>query len=763
MGYSQQFVSDHRALAGIQSNAFSDYTIYGVADFNSDGRPDFLVQATASNSSVAGLMLQNSNGTFTEKVVSNVPLGTATAIADVNGDGHADIVTIIPAQNDQNGQPIGNATLTIALGTGTGTFNVEAPITLQGSSGPSSVLVRDVNHDGKLDIITVSDDQYGDAFLQTFLNKGAGVFAAGPRYGGALVGGTLFASANLNADAYPDLVIQNNFQVQILLGKGDGSFTAGATYNLDARLVGISDVNLDHHLDLVVVTRSNTTAILLGSGTGTFTQSSTLQTGFGLGGSESGGVIPGALYVADLNGDGKPDIALISNSSTAEVAVYLGNGNGTFKAPTAYNIGSNYLYLNEGIPAIFGDFNRDGHIDVVSASLTAGYTIAYGTAGGGFIAPVMTQTANPGSIAKGDFNHDGIEDVAVVDEALCATCTASVHVFLGTGKGYFLAPTNYTIPVPKGMIAVGDVNGDGKLDIVVARNPALIYTSGGSTTDDVAVLLGQGNGTFETPVGYSLLGAPAATTISSSAYLIDVNKDGKLDLVGDWGVALGKGNGQFSAPIALPTGVSGGIAALAPGDFENSGTLGLVVGTNTSSSGNFTTPSNLYVLNSSGNGSFTVARTQSVPGVIYNVTTAELTDDGLSDILYTYATNGTTDYYPDTYNLGVDLNKGQATFTTTTHSIPSYYIGPGYAPAEILTGDFNRDGNMDVALFGTFSNAGDVALFLGTGGGTLSGTPQFYQGSMEHGVVLDINGDGAPDIAGTTMIGFERLLNTGYK
>lgn len=307
-------------------------------------------------------------------------------------------------------------------------------------------------------------------------------------------------------------------------------------------MVGVGDLNRDHHEDLVIVTAQNT-AILLGKGNGSFTQVGTLQTGLGLGTAVNfgSGIIPSALYVGDLNHDGNPDIALTSSSSTQEVAVYNGNGNGTFTSPKIFNLAS--VFNSFGQWSIFGDFNRDGHLDVLSASISAGYTIAYGNSSGGFTAAPITQTPNPGSIAKGDFNRDGIEDVAVVDEPLCATCGASVRIFRGTGKGYLQAPTTYSIPVSKGMIAVGDVNGDGKLDVVVARNPQLINSGGASNSSapDLAVLLGRGDGTLEPAQGYHLLGAPASTTFSSSAYLIDVNHDGKLDLVGDWGTALGEG------------------------------------------------------------------------------------------------------------------------------------------------------------------------------------------------------------------------------
>lgn len=141
--------------------------------------------------------------------------------------------------------------------------------------------------------------------------------------------------------------------------------------------------------------------------------------------------------------------------------------------------------------------------------------------------------------------------------------------------------------------------------------------------------------------------------------------------------------------------------------------------------------------------------------MIDSVSTANLNHDGLSDILYTKSvTSGSTNYV----SLSVGLNKGQATFSTANYLIPSTY-----PTTDILTGDFNRDGQIDVALLGEFANGGDVALLLGTGGGALNKTPQFYQGAMDRGVVLDLNGDGAPDISGTTLVGVSRLLNTGHK
>lgn len=750
---AQQFVASQK----VASTTFAP-PIYGTADFNHDGRLDYV--------SGSNVMLQNSNGTFTAKAYATFTTGYAySAVADLNGDGNADIVTVNSGPTDDQGHSTGNSTLTIYLGNGNGTFTAKSPVTLQGDLLQVWVLVSDVNRDGKPDIVTVSDDGYGDAFLQTFINAGGGNFTAGPIYGGGIIDGDLFGAADFNGDGIPDLVINNNFEVQILIGKGDGSFTAGAMYNMNPLVVGIGDFNKDGHQDLAVVTAESGT-ILLGQGNGTFTPGATLNTAFhtNVSGSQTPVPqlpLPAGLYVGDLNKDGKLDIAVTSQSSTTTVATYLGNGNGTFSSPKAFNIVDAYgnVQIGQAAPSVFADFNNDGKIDVIAEGSGTGVgTFASGDGSGGFKAPVISQTPNPGSIVTADFNHDGIEDIAVVNEPLCTGCTAtSVTVFLGTGQNYFQAPVTYSIPVTGGMIAAGDINNDGHIDLVVTRNPQ-ITNSTTTSNEDVAVLLGRGDGTFETPVGYHLLGAPKTGTESDQVYLVDVNKDGKLDLVGDWGVALGEGNGQFKAPIALPSTISG-IVALAPGDFNNTGTIGLAIATNSYNSTllSYTSPGNLYVLAGYSNGSFHVVSQKALPAYASALITADMNADHRTDILYTTIAGygGPTQQVNLTVELSVTGNYG---FSSTNYVIAPTLVTTNSA---IITGDFNRDGKMDVAIPGMFQSTADLALLLGTGGGALNNAPTFYQGNMGQAVVLDVNGDGAEDIVGTTSIGVARLLNTG--
>ena len=743
--------------------------VYGVADFNGDGRPDLLVEMTGpSGNSLAAVMLQNSNGTFTEKVTS-MPLGTtATLAADLNGDGKTDIVTVLPGPMDpDHGDPLGPATMVIAYGNGDGTFRVQAPMDVGGDVYPTSMQVVDLNHDGKPDVVALVGDQYSETSIVYLLNNGDGTFRGGVGYTG-LMGGELLASGDFNGDGYGDIVINSNdSQTQILLGKGDGSFKLGATYNVNANSAGVGDFNRDHHADLALVTLKNT-VVLLGKGDGTFSTSSTLDISeinpptVGNSPSQAG------IYVGDLNKDGNPDFVINSYSSpgpdsgtSGVVSVYYGKGNGTFTNPKVFNTGGTFAY--EPLPVSFGDVNRDGRVDVITAS-SGQYAIAYGSNDGGFNAPIIAQAPVAGSIAKGDFNGDGIEDIAVVDEPpldCVSSCNGtSVRIFLGTGKGYFSAPSTYAIPVKWGAIAAGDVNRDGKVDLVVTRNAYWLYSVDlwHYTTPDLAVLLGRGDGTFETPASYTLLGAPAPGTLSDSVNLVDVNHDGKLDLVGDWGTALGNGIGQFAKPIPLPSGI-GTVVAMAPGDFRASGTVDLEVATvnYSGSGGGWGPPEYVYTLAGNGKGSFTIAGKHPVSGFPTSLIAKDINGDGLDDVLYMFTSlQGSATYI----NLGVDLSRGQGTFTSTTYFFP---FSDTSLPTDIVMGDFNRDGKIDAALFGPFANGADVAVVFGAGSGSFSNNAQYYRGGMGKGVVLDVNGDGAPDIVGTTIIGVSRLLNTGHK
>ena len=259
------------------------------------------------------------------------------------------------------------------------------------------------------------------------------------------------------------------------------------------------------------------------------------------------GLVSWALTTGDLNGDGKPDLA-VANSASSNVSVLLGNGDGTFRAVVNYATGQNPQSV------AIGDFNGDGNADLVTANHQDGnVSVLLGNGDGTFRAAVnFTAGAGPHSVAVGDFNHDGHLNVAVANEL-----SNNMSVLLGNGNGTFQPAVNYPAGSHPLQVAVGDVNGDGMLDLVVANQQS----------NNVSVFLGRGDGAFLPAVNYS------AGNGCNAVVMADLNNDGKLDLaVADYstgGVAilLGQGDGTFPTLRGYP----GGNTSVAVADFNGDG------------------------------------------------------------------------------------------------------------------------------------------------------------------------------------------------
>jgi len=274
---------------------------------------------------------------------------------------------------------------------------------------------------------------------------------------------------------------------------------------------------------------------------------------------------PQSVAVGDFNGDGKPDLAVV-NSYSNNVSILLGNGDGTFQIHVDYPTGA-----QPGSVAI-GDFNGDGKLDLaVVNSYSNNVSVLLGNGNGTFQPAVSYGTGSgtgPAFVAVGDFNHDGKLDLAVANSN-----SSNVSVLLGNGDGTFQTAVNYDVGGAPTSIAVGDFNHDGKLDLAVA-----VPVPGPSTY--VSMLLGNGDGTFQTAVNYNAPYAPDAVAVG------DFNGDGNLDLVvgnrsSNISVFLGNGDGTFRTAVNYSAGYNP--SSVAVGDFNNDGTLDLAVANSGSS------------------------------------------------------------------------------------------------------------------------------------------------------------------------------------
>jgi hypothetical protein len=407
----------------------------------------------SSTSSVASLTVTGTTG----------PFATASSIAETGAWGNYTLtgtvteaggtvaptgtVSFIDASN-------GNSVLaTGSLGPAVGGVGWPNPGSLPNTQGTNFVLVADLNGDGIPDLIL------GSNFISVYLGKADGTYTEKATI--SLQQGPTsypFVSADFNGDGIPDLAIPlyGQSEIAIVLGKGDGTFAAPTITSLspsdgDLSHILVADFNGDGFPDLAVIDRQHyAVEVVLGNGNGTFTAEANPPI--------SG--IPETFATGDFNGDGKADLAVAENNGT--VAILLGNGDGTFAASGAVNSGS----INS--PIAVADFNGDGKLDIAVAADTGtgnSLTVLTGNGDGTFNSPFSGSPTSTGVtwIQVADFNLDGTPDVVLADSAGYAT------VFLNNGSGLL----NESFPVVSGLnvpayleVGVGDLNGDGYPDIV---------------------------------------------------------------------------------------------------------------------------------------------------------------------------------------------------------------------------------------------------------------------------------------------------------
>ena len=419
------------------------------------------------------------------------------------------------------------------------------------------------------------------------------------------------------------------------------------------------------------------------------------------------------VAVGDFNHDGNPDLAI--SSSYNQVAIFLGKGDGTFTGPTIYNL----TFYVTGSVAV-GDFNGDGKLDLaIVGGDTSGNGLAFlsGNGDGSFNTPVYFATADAGSgivavpddfthshnldlfvggngssevilgdgngnfqdgqfenvfgfgVAVGDFNHDGNLDVATT-QAYPNFNSTGVSILLGNGDGTFQSPQAYSgMDEPVG-IATGDFNGDKKLDLAVTD-----YLS-----DTVVILLGNGDGTF-TNTGQWFAGInPGSVAVS------DFNEDGKADLaVSDYGssvvsVLTGKGDGTFPSLTSLATGAAP--ASVIAVDLNHDGSPDLVSVNNADDTFS-------VLLNAAG----TYVQLRSSPNPSGPGQPVTFTTKVRGSVSTSPAPSGSVVFKDGTKTLGSGtLTSGVASFTTSTLSAGTHSIVVMYS------GDANFNPNRSTVL-----------------------------------------------------------------
>ena len=350
-----------------------------------------------------------------------------------------------------------------------------------------------------------------------------------------------------------------------------------------------------------------------------------------------------------------------------------------------------------------GDFNGDGHLDIVTADQgningdlnnTVGVQLNNGD---GTFAPSVAYTVGigPSKVVVGDFNGDGKLDLAVLNTGT-GESDSSVSILLGNGNGTFRAQKVTNLNIQCTGIAVGDFNGDGKLDLVASN-----YNHGGFSggTATVEVMLGNGNGTFQSPASYPL---PASAT---NVVVADLRKDGKLDLIvptensadvgqifNDLSILLGNGDGTFEPAVNYI--IEDDAVAVAVADFNDDGNLDLAVdnvcGTDPEDCGYST----LSLLLGNGDGTF---RPQMIPNLVlgvgvFDIVAADFNGSGQMDLAVASA-------YESTVSL--IFNTGNAAF------ISSETLVAGNGPLALVAGRFGAGGNGSADL--VLANWGDGA------------------------------------------------------
>ncbi len=663
-----------------------------------------------------GIFLGYGNGTFgTQRTFSTefYSLPSSIGMGDFNNDNQPDIVVSNSGTNDIN----------VFLLRNDADFANENIFLTGSSPHPYSVAVGDFNNDSQLDIAVANS---GTDNVQILLDYNKGNFMNTTIYSTGSGSHPQYVTvADINKDRQLDIVVVNSWHndINVFFGLGNGTFDEPTVHLTGSESfphsIVLGDFNKDDYMDAAIAnTGTNNIGIFLGFDYPTFTSYYIpLSTRIS---------IPFYVIVADFNNDYRWDIA-VANSNIGTVSVFLGYGNGTFTEPMSYLTGSSPISL------AVGDFNNDNQLDIAVANAASfNISILLGYGNGTFAEQISysTDSSSPVSIAVGDFNNDTRLDIVVANKD-----GDNVGVFLGYDNGTFEEQVSYWMPNGSSpvWIAVGDINNDNILDIAVAN----------VNKDEIGILLGYGNGTFGNVSLYSTGDNSGPCSIAIG----DLNKDSFMDIVvanqksTNVGIFFGCDNDTFSLQTIFPFGSESFLTTIAIGDLNNDSALDIVVSDWDDGNGN------ISVLYGYGNGKFATLKTYSTGFNSYPLSIAicDFNNDSRAD-LATVNSN--------TADIVIMLR-----YKSTPFSIQTIFpTGNNSFPVSVAVGDLNNDNQLDIVVANIGTN--NVGILLGYGDG-IFGQQKIYStgyNSLPCSVALgDFNNDGQLDIAvaniGTTYMG----------
>jgi len=559
-------------LLGNGDGTFANETLYTVPhlaavvtvnDFNHDGKPDIAVALANSrqdNPMPAIAMLPgNGDGTFGQALLSysnNLFFSTSTEITvdsgDINNDGYPDLIVLQPLYQMPTGLVFD--AVVVYMNNGDGTFKESAPIIhADAIAYPTDARLADVNGDGCLDALVA------DLVEVVFVGLGDCTGSFGqlmivPMGGPA----TTVRIADLNGDGFPDLVTGSAIvrqldatdpigtTVGVALGDGKGNFGPARVYMgaSEESALAVGDFAGNGSPSIVTAdVDTDTVTVFVNDGNADFGAPEGIYSGKTI----YGNVQPaGRFTIADLNGDGKPDLFQLGGFDAIYSMTFLNDGKGRFAWPilSSFGAAASQQYMGD---YRLGDFRNTGHLDMVGIGVNAAYDAASqvilfqpGEGDGSFGTATITPTSGAdGAMTTGDFNRDGKLDFVTVNGAQTHILTP----FFGNGDGTFRAGTPVTFTdqnVEISRVYTGDFNRDGKPDVLV------FTTSNGYWVPFLAIweVDGQGNGTFQP--GRELYNGFQPFTLA------DMNNDGHPDIV-RYDTFWPDGNTETFAPPKITT------------------------------------------------------------------------------------------------------------------------------------------------------------------------------------------------------------------